>query len=75
MVIIFIWNAGGSGRQSMARLASFVCDLTLFQIEIKRNYGILEFREDLKILYGIVGVKDTPSCFLFSDTQVTFFFL
>lgn len=39
---------GGSGRQSAAKLAAFMADFDLFQIEITRNYTASEWREDIK---------------------------
>ncbi|CAF4453198.1 unnamed protein product, partial [Adineta steineri] len=32
-------GVGGSGKQSLARLAAFVSSLDIFQITIKSNYG------------------------------------
>lgn len=60
---------GGSGRRSLARLAAFILELGLFQIQISQNYGVYEFREDLKMLYKTTGVSNRPTMFLFSDTQ------
>ena len=39
---------GGSGRQSAAKLSTFMADYDLFQIEITRNYTPIEWREDIK---------------------------
>ncbi|KAM8972622.1 dynein axonemal heavy chain 2 [Pelodytes ibericus] len=62
---------GGSGRQSLARLASYICDYKVFQLEVTRGYRKQEFREDLKKLYRLAGVDGRPSVFLLTDTQIT----
>ena len=44
--------------------------LDVFQIEISKNYGNIEWREDLKIVLREAGTSDSPLVFLFSDTQI-----
>nr|XP_060635826.1 dynein axonemal heavy chain 2 [Anolis sagrei ordinatus] len=61
---------GGSGRQSLARLASSICEYYTFQIEISRQYRKQEFREDIKKLYRQTGIDQKPTTFLFVDTQI-----
>ncbi|KAH0626110.1 hypothetical protein JD844_000881 [Phrynosoma platyrhinos] len=61
---------GGSGRQSLARLASSICEYYTFQIEVSRQYRKQEFREDVKKLYRQTGVDLKPTTFLFVDTQI-----
>ncbi|XP_043277760.1 dynein axonemal heavy chain 2 [Venturia canescens] len=61
---------GGSGRQSLARIAAYMCELNTFEIEVTRQYRVLEFREDLKTLYSLTGVEVKPTSFLLNDTQV-----
>lgn len=43
-------GVGGSGKQSLTRVASFVAGYECVQIEINRGYGLMEFREDIKKL-------------------------
>ena len=61
---------GGSGRQSLTRLASFICYYNVFQIEVSKNYRKQEFREDIKRLYQMAGVDNRATLFLFTDMQV-----
>ncbi|KAJ8964946.1 hypothetical protein NQ314_004501 [Rhamnusium bicolor] len=62
---------GGSGRQSLSRVAAYICEYNTFQITVARNYRVPEFKEDLKILYGLSGVEAKATSFLFNDTQIT----
>ncbi|XP_029769486.1 dynein heavy chain 2, axonemal [Terrapene carolina triunguis] len=61
---------GGSGRQSLARLASSICEDQTFQIEVTKHYRKQEFRDDIKKLYRQAGVDLKPTTFLFVDTQI-----
>jgi len=63
-------GVGGSGRQSMSRLASKLAAFEVFQVEIKKNYRIAEWREDVKELMRIAGGKGYPTSFLLTDTQI-----
>ena len=51
-------------------LAACRSEYDLFQIELAKNYGVPEWREDLKKAMLKAGLENKPMVFLFSDTQV-----
>lgn len=59
---------GGSGKQSLTKLATFTAGYDLFTISLVRGYKEMDFREDLRELYRIVLKK--PQTFLFTDSHV-----
>lgn len=63
-------GVGGSGKQSLARLAAYISSLTVSQIQLRRGYAIADLRADISALYMKVGVKNIPSMFLMTDAQV-----
>ncbi|XP_058258889.1 dynein axonemal heavy chain 11 isoform X1 [Hemibagrus wyckioides] len=63
-------GVGGSGKQSLCRLAAFLSMLEVFQITLRKGYGIGDLRSDIAALYIKVGVKNIGTVFLHTDAQI-----
>ena len=64
-------GVGGSGKQSLTKLAAYAAGYRVFQISLTRNYSESDFKEDLKKLYTILGSDKggSPVVFLFTDAH------
>lgn len=59
---------GGSGKQSLTRLATYVAGYDIYRLNLTRTYCTEDMKEDLRNLYKVVA--KSPKVFLFTDSDV-----
>lgn len=65
-------GVGGSGKQSLSKLSSFIMRCERYQIELVKNYNSESFRGDLQKIAKLAGGERKPLTFIFTDVQIAY---
>jgi len=63
-------GVGGSGRQSLTRLAAFIAGFKCVSVEMTRGFGEADWKDQLKRLLETAGCENKPVVFLLSDSSI-----
>lgn len=63
-------GVGGSGKQSLSRLAAYISQLEVFQLTLRTDYTVEDLKLDIGSLFLKVGLKYSGVVFLMTDAQV-----
>ena len=63
-------GVGGSGKQSLSRLAAFISGFEVRQLQITGSFKVDDLLEAFKEMFKLSGVKGQQLVYLMTDTQV-----
>lgn len=63
-------GVGGSGKQSLSRLAAFINGFEVRQLQVTGTFKVDDLLEAFREMFKQAGVKGIPIVFLMTDTQV-----
>ena len=63
-------GVGGTGKQTLVKLASFIYNMKIFSLKIKRGYDYHSYLEDLKLVCKQTGVQGVSTVFIISEQHL-----
>jgi len=63
-------GVGGSGKQSLTKLASYISRATCFQITLTKSYNVGSLMEDMRNMYKSAGQSRKQTTFLFTESEI-----
>lgn len=64
-------GVGGSGKQSLSKLAAFILGYDVYRIMVSTNYSLNDLKEDIRTMYTKTGVTGIQMLFVLTDSQIT----
>jgi dynein heavy chain len=63
-------GVGGSGKQSLTKLSSFICKQRFFQIALTKSYTENNLKENIAELYSTAGPAGGSVTFILTDAEI-----
>lgn len=63
-------GVGGSGKQSLTKLASSICKQVYYQIVLTKSYSVKDLKDAIKEQYSIAGPKGMSVTFILTDAEI-----
>lgn len=63
-------GVGGSGKQSLTRIASYCSGYTTFQITISKSYNMNNLLDDIRVMYKMCGQSGAKMTFIFTEAEI-----
>jgi dynein heavy chain len=67
---VMLVGVGGSGKQSLTKLASFITKKEFFQISLTKTYGDSQLKDDIRELYNKAGPGGKSVSFIMTDAEI-----
>ena len=67
---IMLIGVGGSGKQSLTKLSSYMYEIKFQQIEIKKDYGEKAFNDFIREIMFVTGINGEKVAFTMTDSQI-----
>lgn len=60
----------GTGKNTIMELATYISSCEMFKLNIKKGYGFIDFRDDLKSVFKLTGVQKKKIVFFIADKDI-----
>lgn len=67
---ILLVGIGGSGKQSLTKIASYCMGYSTFQVTVSKTYSMTHLLDDIRAMYRACGQSGKRTTFLFTEAEI-----